>query len=271
MYCHNQLTSLINSTNLHIDKCNEARTCGCNRDTFGPLDDIYAGDCSADACARGCELANEADIRSSSYNGEDAYIGISTEFSKDNLLPALDLIKSYAYGSSTVTKAKLRSALETVNTNAALIGLDFHSMDSAFSVVDAYESRFGGMFINSRTDNSGFPRDDQNDGHTLDRVILVVQQVLLDTVYFGTYNRDKPNPYDQFRDSFGVIENCKDYLRGRYWKTSTYFPGFVSLSSSQPTTIHSVKVNATVPKYWGKEECFSTYPAIHATGLYVPP
>jgi hypothetical protein len=52
-----------------------------------------------------------------------------------------------------------------------------------------------------------------------------VQQTILDEVYQGTLN----NKAYQTQIHDQIVENCKGYLQGQYWKTSTYFPGFVDL------------------------------------------
>ena len=170
-----------------------------------------------------------------------------------------------------MSNAELRAARTTFETNSELLDMDFDSMNDAFTLVESYESTFGPMFLNSKTNkwdySNGFPRDDTDDGYTLERIMIVVQQAILDQVYQGTL----PEKAFQTRLHDPIVENCRDYLRGKYWETSKYFPGFVALDSNQPTTVHSVQVDATVGQFWGKNECFSDSPTIHATGLYVPP
>ena len=187
--------------------------------------------------------------------------------SASDLRSAIASIKAHVEGSTTLTYAELKSARELFMANSAYLDMDFDSMNDAFALVDSYESEFGGMFINSRSDKWGFPRDDTNDGYSLERTMLVVQQALLDEIYQGTLQ----DIASQIRIHDPVVENCKDYLRGRHWKTSTYFPGELELPAEQNTVEYSVKVNATVGEYWGIKECFSDSPAIHATGYYLPP
>ncbi len=140
-------------------------------------------------------------------------------------------------------------------------------MNAAMLLVDAYESKYGGLFIDMWDNSFRFPAEDSNDGYTLQRIMLVVQQAILDQVYHGSPSDTQPE--ERIHDS--NIENCKDYLRGRYWKTCEFFPGYVELPVEQSTTVHSVKFDATVKESWGTPECYSDSPVIHATGLYLPP
>jgi hypothetical protein len=242
-------------------KCWGSKLCGC------PTDETFGNDCSDSACERGCELAYETDIRDNFFKGEDAIIDPNIGLSASDLRAAITAIQSHVDGSSTLSNVQLRSAWEKFKDNSEYLDMDFDSMDSAFNLVDTYESRYGGLFINSRSDKYGFKQEDSDDGYTLERIILTVQQAILDEVYQGTLNH---KAY-QTRIHDPIVENCKDYLRGRYWKTSTYFPGFVDLPAQQSNVVHSVDIDATVNQYWGKRECFSSSPTIHATGLYVPP
>ncbi len=188
--------------------------------------------------------------------------------SASDLKYAISLLQFHVDGSSILTNAQLRSARETFESNSEYLEMDFDSMDGAFALIDSYESRYnGGVFINSRTNRYGFPKEDSNDGYTLDRIMLVVQQAIVDQVYQGTL-RDSEYQV-RLRDS--IIENCQHYLRGRYWKTSGHFPGFTELSAQQSTTIHNVDFDATIKEHWGRDLCFHASHAIHPTGLYLPP
>ena len=244
-----------------IVKCVGTEECGCPPNPDGNKE------CEEGACARGCDLAFEADIRDNFFNGEDAVIDPNIGRSPEDLRSSIASIQSHVDGSSTLSDVQLRSALETFIANSEILEMDFDSLNSAFVLVDAYENKYGGMFINSRSDNGGFQKEDSDDGYTLERVMIVVQQAIFDEVYRGTL----PEKAHQARLHDDIIENCQSYLRGRYWITSTYFPGFVELPSEQPTTVYALNIKATVNKYWGKTECYTDSPAIHATGLYLPP
>ena len=151
-----------------------------------------------------------------------------------------------------------------------MLDMDFDSMNDALALIDEYENAFGGLFTDSKTNpwSYFFPAEDSDDGYTLQRVMLVVQQAIFDEVYRGTLSESAPQ---DTRSHDSIIENCKDYLRGRYWKTSAHFPGSLQLPNEQSSTVHSIKIDATVEESWGTPECYSDSPRIHATGLYLPP
>ena len=248
-----------------VVKCWGALECGCPTDDFGK-------DCEESACDRGCELANESDLNDQAFNGESAVIDrhLNSGVSSSDLRSAIGLIRSHVDGSSTLTNQELRAARTTFEANSIMLDMDFDSMNDALSLIDEYEIAFDGIFTDSKTNpwSYFFPSEDSNDGYTLQRVMLVVQQAIFDEIYRATASESAPQD-TKFHDS--IIENCKNYLRGRYWKTSAHFPGSLQLPNEQSSTVHSIKIDATVKESWGTRECFSDSPRIHATGMYLPP
>jgi hypothetical protein len=240
-------------------KCWDAQTCGCPFDDFG-------NDCDDNACSHGCDMAFESDIRDFFFNGEDAIIDPHIGLSPTDLTSAISSLQSHVDGSTTLTNAQLRSTQDTFEANSEYLNMDFDSMNNAFALVDAYESKYGGLWTQNGNDDA-FIKEDSNDGYTLDRIMVAVMQAILDEVYQGTLSKSSY----QVRIHDAIVENCQDYLRGRYWQTSSYFPGSLALPTVQSSTVYSVSFDASVNAAWGRELCFETSPAIHPTGYYLPP
>lgn len=244
-----------------VGKCWGADLCGCPLDNFG-------NDCNSNACSHGCDLAFESDIRDFFFNGDDAIIDPHIGLSASDLKSAISSLQSHVDGSSTLTYSQLKSKQDTFEANSKLLDMDFDAMNDALTLVESYETKYnGGIFINSRTNRDGFTKEDTNDGYTLERIVLAIQQAILDEVYQGTLPETAP----QVRYHDPIVENCQHFLRGRYWKTSAYFPGYTELPSEQPTAVHTVSFDATVNKHWGRDLCYHENHAVHPTGLYLPP
>jgi len=235
-----------------VGKCWGSEICGC------PTNDSFGNDCSSEACEKGCELAGTV---ANSFNGEDAKVDNSIGLSLSDLKDSITSLKSHVDGTSTLTKAQVRQTKAKFEENSKLLDHDFDAMDSAFDLVDAYESQNGALFINSKT-QGGFPRTNNGDQYELERAILAVQQGILDEVYEGTSESiDIHN---------SIVENCENYLRGRYWQTARFFPGFVDLPNN-PNVVYTAKVEATMNEFWGNKVCFAEDPLIRPTGIYLAP
>ena len=91
----------------------------------------------------------------------------------------------------------------------------------------------------------------QGDGQAIHRVMITVQQALIDKVY-----------------SVGVVSKCsQSVFRNRGWKTAKHSPGHAPLPSDE-TVVHNIKIDANVPKLWGRPVSFATDAAQKPTGLY---
>jgi len=239
-----------------VQKCWGADACGCPNDTF-------QNDCSDSACAVGCDKAFEADIRDLFFHGEDVLVDPHIGLSLDTLITAISDIRAHVDGSITLSDAQLQTQANLFKDNAELLEKDLTAMNAAFELIDAYEDKHGALFINSKTGGGeGIPREG-NDDLTLERTILLVQQTVFDEVFRGKLVQGEA----AFES---VIENCQDYLNGRAWKTSSFFPGHVD-PPSDPTVEHSVIIDGTKAPYWGKMVCFADEPALRPTGLYLSP
>ena len=92
------------------------------------------------------------------------------------------------------------------------------------------------------------------DGKGINRAMLAVQQAIMDKVYGA-----------------GVVSSCSASLfKGRGWLTAKHVPGDTPLPSDD-TVVHTVKIQANVPEYWGNKVSFATLPARKPTGLYLSP
>ena len=92
------------------------------------------------------------------------------------------------------------------------------------------------------------------DGNGINRAMLAVQQAIIDKVYAG-----------------GLLSPCSaPVFKGRGWLTAKHVPGDAP-PPSDDTVVHTVKIQADVPRYWGRKVSFVTLPARKPTGVYLSP
>jgi hypothetical protein len=104
----------------------------------------------------------------------------------------------------------------------------------------------------TNTTKEGIRREDSNDGHSLARVMLQVQQAIVDWVYVSDN-----------------VQACSQ-LRGKRFRTADYFPG-VAPAPTDPNRSYNVTVDATLRADWGNPVAFSKEPVRRPTGLYLSP
>ena len=185
-------------------------------------------------------------------------VGIGPKLAK-----AIASIKDHVVGLDVLTKEELEAAASDFSKNKFLLGTAPKFYLASFDLVDAYEEKFGPLFINDKT-KYGFVRESNNDNLHLERIIVNVQQTILDLIYSGTTS-------DTTAGSQFPID-LPNYLSGRYWKTAKYFPGYVD-PPADPTVKHEVKIMAKNAQIWppNRFSCFDRDPLIRTTGVYLVP
>ena len=84
--------------------------------------------------------------------------------------------------------------------------------------------------------------------------MLAVQQAIMDEVY-----------------NAGVLSACSESIfRGRGWQTAKHFPGHAPPPENS-AVVHQIKIQADVPKFWGRWVSYATDAAQKPTGLYLSP
>jgi hypothetical protein len=173
--------------------------------------------------------------------------------STSKLISQIQKIKAHIVGTTPLTPAKINLIVDTIQQNIFLMGDTSTIVLEAFGLIDTYETKEGAIFLNPKT-NGGFPNDfGADDGFELVRAVFIVQQAIMDYVY--------------------IPKNIKKYkaiLTNRRFKTADYFPG-VCAAPSNATTIFSAKINASMPKEYGKPTAFSSTAARRPTGYYLAP
>jgi hypothetical protein len=256
--------------NSGIDLCGDASECGCALDSGAG-----SVECDDQACAAGCDFANSASLQSSFFHGPSVTIDPHLGLSEELLLSALSRLTDHVVGATTMTAAQIVAARNGFSAHAELLETTLAPLEQALDLVDEYESRFGPLFLNAKTNpDEGFERMEdatvvRGDGKDLEAAMLLVQQQILFQVYFAPPNE---NELARPKAQGTIIQACKSLLEGRAWQTSRFFPGYViPPSASDAAVVHSITVDATVQKIWGRLRCFHDDPKMKATGLYLAP
>ena len=160
---------------------------------------------------------------------------ISLGFDDDSLLDAINDIIKHVDGRKTLTRNELAEAHQTFATGEFLIGKTDELISAPLDLVDAYEENYGALFINQKTKN-GFKREDNNDNFYLERIIVDVQQTILDRIYSATVARSS-----NFAHPMAPTVN---YPAGRYWQTARFFPGYVE-PPNDSSLEYTVQIQAT--------------------------
>jgi len=179
------------------------------------------------------------------------------------LLDAIVAITGHVDGSKSLTRGELAVAAGEFSAKGFLLGTAEKFYTAALDLVDAYELYHGPLFINASTKN-GFARENSNDDLYLERIIVDVQQTVLDRVYSGTTSDTTAGSQAPF--------DLPDVPSGRYWQTASYFPGYVD-PPDDPAVEHRIQIVAKNAAIWppNRRSCFDRDPLIRATGLYLVP
>ena len=167
---------------------------------------------------------------------------LSTSFSK---------IKDHLTGVAILSPAQINEQTTIIRDNIFVVGGNETVLTDALDVVSYYEQNRGPIFVNAST-KGGFPNKwGELDGFELVRAIFSIQQGIHDYVY--------------------TPENVEKYatlFNGKKFGTSAYFPGACAVPTN-PATAYTVKIDGSMPKYWGTRIANSTIPAIKPTGYYL--
>ena len=233
-----------------VNTCFGAETCGCSSNDWG-----YDCNPSYGSCAKGCDFANE--MKDLFFHGPDVTIDPRAGLDPNKLKDATTAIAEHIKGNNPMSEDEIKNHVKQFLENAPLMSTTMPLMANALDLVDSYETYVGPLFINSHT-KGGFNREGQDDGMELHRGMIAIQQAIFENVF--TYS-------DLYPD---LIATCNDFLRGRSWKTSSYFPGSVN-PPLNPNKVNKVSINATNLAYWGRKVMFADEPTRRPTGLYLAP
>lgn len=162
-------------------------------------------------------------------------------------------IKNHVIGTKILTPAQLNAEASIIQRNIPFIADTSSVVLQAFDLVDVYETQVGPIFINASTKNGFSNSLGATDGFELARAVFLVQQAILDYVYTPK-----------------SLAKYKSVLAGRQFKTADYFPGACPLPID-PKATYTAKINATMPKEYGKPTVYSSAPARRPTGYYLAP
>ena len=187
--------------------------------------------------------------------GYDGFCKVATDANQSTapLCEALKKIKDHLTGTTPLAGPQINNLTQIIERDIFLIGNDRAVITQAFDVVSYYETNYGPIFINDSTKEKFPYAPGASDGFELVRAVFAIQQGIHDHVY--------------------TAENLAKYgplLKGRKFETAAYFPGAVD-APSNPTASSVVKINASLPTFWGKPTCFSSKATLRPTGYYLAP
>ena len=202
--------------------------------------------------ARGLAMAADGAGAPASQTSKDSRPpAVADSSAATELAVALTSLQKQISGDSTLTAAEIANATAVVLKDASHVGSDSTLANQTFRLVELYETRLGPLFINAAT-KDGFPRAPQG-GLEIHRALFAVQQALLDHAYTAEN-----------------LERHAEWLNGKMFKTSEYFPGKVS-PPANPDQAHEVKIKASQPEAWGFPVLYQDEPARRPTGCYLAP
>jgi hypothetical protein len=162
------------------------------------------------------------------FHGPNVTIDPRQGLDQNKLADATIALAEHISGNNPMSSDEITNQATQFLENSPLVTTTMFIMANALDLVDRYETYIGPLFINSQT-KGGFNREGQDDGLELARGMIAIQQAIFENVF--TYS-------DLYPD---LLSSCSDFLRGRSWKTSSYFPGPVTLPVNQ-TEVHKVSV-----------------------------
>lgn len=169
------------------------------------------------------------------------------------LKQSTDRLLAHVKGTSLLASAAFGAEVARFEKHSPLMDTDAAATQRALELAAAMEGKVGPLFMTSGTQSGVSANATPGQAGYPALALLKVQQAVFDHAF-----------------SASSAQHCTSTLDGKAWLTSEYFPGKVA-TPPDLSKEHSVRVNATVPAYWGKPEVFSTKPVVRATGLYLSP
>ena len=244
-----------------VGNCGGPHHCGCNG-IGNDNGNGWGSDCHGGSCAKGCDFANE--MKDLFFHGPDVTIDPRQGLDPNKLEDAATALAEHIRGTNPMTGDEITNQARQFLENAPLVTTTMLLLANALDLVDTYETYIGPLFISSQTmgsdniHNTGFNREGHDDGMELHRGMIAIQQAIFDNVF--VYSDSYPD----------LIATCNDFLRGRSWKTSSYFPGPVN-PPVDPNMVHKVTIDATNRARWGRPVYPAGEPTRRPTGLYLVP
>jgi hypothetical protein len=175
------------------------------------------------------------------------------DLSVAELRQATDRLLAHVNGTAVLQPQAFGAEVARFEKHSLLMDTDATAMQRALELAAAMEASVGPLFTTPNTQGGVSASATPGDAGYPALALLKVQQAVFDQAFSPT-----------------GVEHCASTLNGRAWRTADYFPGRVA-SAPDLGRDYSVRVDATVPAYWGRPEIYSTSPVVRATGLYLSP
>ena len=175
------------------------------------------------------------------------------DLSVAELRQSTDRLLAHVNGTSVLQPAAFGAEVARFEKHSPLLDTDLAATQRALELATTMEGKVGPLFMTTNTQRGVGASAKPGEAGYPALALLKVQQAVFDHALSATN-----------------VQHCASTFNGKAWLTSEYFPGKVA-TPPDLNKDHSVRLNATVPAYWGRPECFSTSPMVRATGLYLTP
>ena len=179
-----------------------------------------------------------------------AGIGIRTS-SISSLTSAINKLKNHITGSQLLSAEEIFAQQKNIAFEVSLLKSNPTIIEALLDLISTFETRKGPLFMTENT-KKGFPRVPKG-GLELERVMLFVQQAIIDYAYTKENIIQFPNIFNQAK-----------------FETATYFPGAVD-PPSNPSTVQKAKIRANHQLAWGTQMASVKASARRPTGCYLAP
>ena len=144
----------------------------------------------------------------------------------------LDQIELEIIGKNTLDDTAREQLIDEFKRHSVIIGSDRSIMTKLLKLVESYEKKYDGLFLNDATKWFGLDRSKTS----IHNIMFWVQQAALDDIY-----------------TTRIVAGCAvSLLDGIKWRTARHFPGEVDIRID-PSLKHIRYIMATVGTYWGKQ------------------
>ncbi len=175
------------------------------------------------------------------------------QITETDLQTAIEDLDGHIDSSQLLTAAELYAVRDTIagEKEDGILTSSVSLLETAYATIQRYENIHGALFTPAGTQTFNLA-DSDTDGRALERTMHSLYLAVFDAI-----DADR-------------IASDTDIIDGLAFGSASYFPGDVG-QSANPSTVHTVEINASVPEDWGRPNLYSTLPARRPTGTYLTP
>ena len=188
------------------------------------------------------------------YSKASEYNTVIPYNSPEDYKEVIDALMSHIDGTISLSDEELENNHDILLANLDVLSYDIESIRMSFDLIQQFEDSIGPLFTTNNTRN-GINRAYAADGLNLHRNLILVHQGLID----HSYSED-------------ILTNFPDELNGKYYLSSSYFPGAVNPPQDsnvlETTTIRCSYMLAGGSQPWRE---IGNDNVVRPTGCYLAP